>query len=251
MNSQNPEAKFITNNLAAYQGMTVEETVFCRMENHRGEEEDYKLDVIKASGADVSPRPVVIFVHGGGFVRPNDKRQGYIPVFARALTAAGYTVVSPDYPVFDSLTERAKWNETDGADLAAEAVYRAYRFIKEHAEQFGFDAARIAVMGGSAGGMTCFYLLEHYDVDVRMFGNCWGAPRIPVGDLTKFPPTLSIHGDADPTVPYTLELPIQDALAAAGVPHRLITLAGAGHTPMKRFSEYIPTVLEWLDRYLK
>ena len=69
-----------------------------------------------------APRPVVIFVHGG-FVIPNDKRQGYIPVFAKALTKAGYAVLSPDYPVFDNHEERAKWNKSMGADRAAEAVH--------------------------------------------------------------------------------------------------------------------------------
>ena len=74
------------------------------------------------------PLPVVIFAHGGGFVQPNDKRQGYIPVFAKALTKEGYAVVSPDYPVFDNLKEREAWNKTAGADRAAEAVYLAYQY---------------------------------------------------------------------------------------------------------------------------
>ena len=204
----NPEAKFVSNGLAAYQGMQVEEMVFCRMENYHGEEEDYKLDLITAPEVPEAPRPVVIFAHGGGFVRPNDKRQGYIPVFARALTAKGYAVVSPDYPVFDDHPHRATWNETQGADRAAEAVYRAYLFVKERAEDLRLDASRIAVMGGSAGGMACFYLLEHYDVDVKIFGNCWGPPRYQPIDVSSFPPTLSIHGTADPTVPYELELQI-------------------------------------------
>ena len=50
---------------------------------------------------------------------------------AKALTKAGYAVVSPDYPVFDNLEQRAAWNETRGADRAAEAIYFAYQFINQ------------------------------------------------------------------------------------------------------------------------
>ena len=41
-------------------------------------------------------------------------------------------------------------------------------------------------MGGSAGGMTCFYLLEHYSDKILAFGNCWGCPR--QTRLNKLPP---------------------------------------------------------------
>ena len=250
MSNVNPEGQFVTKNLSAYEGMKVEEYVFCRMQNYHGEEQDYALDLITLPENPTAPRPVVIFVHGGGFVRPNDKRQGYIPVFAKALTKAGYAVVSPDYPVFDNHEERAKWNKSMGADRAAEAVHLAYLYVQENAEKFHLDADRIAVMGGSAGGMACFYLLEHYNDKVLAFGNCWGCPRT-TPDITGFPPTISIHGTADPTVPYELELPVQEAFEKAGIPHHLISLEGAVHTPMKLFPTYIQTVLDWLDKYVK
>lgn len=43
------------------------------------------------------------------------------------------------------------------------------------------------------------------------------------------PPTISIHGDADPTVPYTHSVRLQDALQKAGVVHELVTIPGGGH----------------------
>jgi acetyl esterase/lipase len=43
------------------------------------------------------------------------------------------------------------------------------------------------------------------------------------------PPVISIHGDADPLVPYAHSVRLQDALAKANVPHELITIAGGGH----------------------
>ena len=43
------------------------------------------------------------------------------------------------------------------------------------------------------------------------------------------PPILTIHGDADPTVPYTHALRLQEALERAGVPHQLLTIPGGKH----------------------
>jgi acetyl esterase/lipase len=43
------------------------------------------------------------------------------------------------------------------------------------------------------------------------------------------PPTISIHGDADPTVPYAHSVRLQEALQKAGVVHELITIPGGGH----------------------
>jgi dipeptidyl aminopeptidase/acylaminoacyl peptidase len=43
------------------------------------------------------------------------------------------------------------------------------------------------------------------------------------------PPVLTIHGDADPAVPYSHATRLHEALAKAGVPNELLTLPGAKH----------------------
>ena len=43
------------------------------------------------------------------------------------------------------------------------------------------------------------------------------------------PPILIIQGDADPVVPYSHSVRLQDALEKAGVPHQLITVPGGKH----------------------
>ena len=43
------------------------------------------------------------------------------------------------------------------------------------------------------------------------------------------PPVMTIHGDADPVVPYSNARRLQQALNEAGVPNELITVAGGGH----------------------
>src|SRR5437867_7532858 len=43
------------------------------------------------------------------------------------------------------------------------------------------------------------------------------------------PPTISIHGGADPLVPYSHSVRLQEALQKAGVAHELVTIPGGGH----------------------
>ena len=43
------------------------------------------------------------------------------------------------------------------------------------------------------------------------------------------PPILTIHGDADPTVPYAHATKLRDALTQAGVPNHLMTVPGGKH----------------------
>ncbi len=43
------------------------------------------------------------------------------------------------------------------------------------------------------------------------------------------PPIMSIHGDADPVVPYQQSVRLHRALTAAGVPNELVTIKGGGH----------------------
>jgi acetyl esterase/lipase len=43
------------------------------------------------------------------------------------------------------------------------------------------------------------------------------------------PPIITIHGDADPTVPYAHALRLQEALNKAGVPNQLVTIPGGKH----------------------
>ena len=57
------------------------------------------------------------------------------------------------------------------------------------------------------------------------------------------PPVLTIHGDADPTVPYTQSVRLHKALSDVGVPNELMTMPGGKHgfdccTPAKRVEAY-------------
>lgn len=55
------------------------------------------------------------------------------------------------------------------------------------------------------------------------------------------PPIITIHGDADPVVPYSHGVRLHEALARAGVPHQLVTIKGGQHgrfTPAEMDAAY-------------
>ena len=65
----------------------------------------------------------------------------------------------------------------------------------------------------------------------------------------KSPPTLIIHGDADPLVPIQQAQLIIDWLKEAKVPCELVTKAGAGHGWLNLQSD-LQKMADWFDKYL-
>jgi acetyl esterase/lipase len=65
---------------------------------------------------------------------------------------------------------------------------------------------------------------------------------------TGLPPILTIHGDADTTVPYDHAVRLHQALAKAGVTNQLLTIPGGKHgnfTPQER-TKIFTTIREFL-----
>jgi acetyl esterase/lipase len=64
------------------------------------------------------------------------------------------------------------------------------------------------------------------------------------------PPIMTIHGDADPTVPYQHAVRLHEALAKAGVPNQLVTVPGGKHggfTPEERTRIFV-AIREFLSK---
>jgi acetyl esterase len=103
-----------------------------------GNDPRQRLDIYTPRDGAAAPRPVMIFIPGGGFIR-GDKadRENVGQRFARE----GIAVVVANY----RLAPVHVW------PAGAEDVTRAYLWVRDNAARSGFDPARIFLAGESAG----------------------------------------------------------------------------------------------------
>ncbi|HET7309773.1 MAG TPA: alpha/beta hydrolase [Mycobacteriales bacterium] len=100
----------------------------------------HRLDVYHPRDGHKTGLPVIVQVHGGGWVIGRKEDQG-LPLMTH-LAARDWVCMAPNYP----LSPKATWPDH------LVALKRALVWVREHAEEFGGDPSFIAVTGGSAGG---------------------------------------------------------------------------------------------------
>lgn len=222
-----------------YEGIKVEEVAFGSTENCYGKMQEYSLDILTdANISTTEKRPVILYVHGGGFMQPRDKRQRDITLICRNLISQGYITVSPDYPIYDTEEDKNNDNRSAVPTKPPAAVKLAYDFIVKNADKYGFDTERIVIMGSSAGSTTAYNTITNYkDLSFACFVALWGIP-IDIPDVSHFPPLFSVHGTND--LSYVREAPITAVFADAHISRTLISLGGSGHSPFDKMDEYLP-----------
>lgn len=108
-----------------------------------GPNERHRLDVIAPTVASEGPAPVLVFVHGGAFVR-GERSDGHIydnvlHYFARH----GFVGINATY----RLAPQHQW------PAAAEDLANVVAWVRENAARYGGDPGRIFLMGHSAGAV--------------------------------------------------------------------------------------------------
>lgn len=231
-----------------------------------------KLDVYKRRDA-AGPQPTLIWIHGGGWVAGTKESalMSLMPWFEM-----GWNVVNVEYrlgrvslapaAVEDCLcalrwvAANAKQHDFDvtklvvSGDSAGGHLALTTGMIPESA---GFDRQCPGVPLPKVAAIVNWYgITDVADLldgpNRRSYAVAWLGSMPDRAEVAKrvspmqfirpgLPPVLTIHGDADPTVPYQHGVQLDAALGKAGVPHQLLTIPGGKHggfTPGERTTIY-------------
>ncbi len=230
---------------------------FAQSVNENGALDSLKLDVYAPKGDEKLNRPVILWIHGGGFRPGNDKTQSYIVELAKRFAMKGYVGISIDYRLRETPMENMDKTIFD----AIEDVGKALIWLRENAEMLKVDPSKIIVAGGSAGGILGSNLCFNDNANipgvdkqgVMAFVNLWGSPSPAWGELqvdSNDPPTIIVHGVEDKLVAYSNAEKLKALLDENDVVNELVTIAGAGHTPVNYMDDFEINITQFLFNLL-
>jgi poly(3-hydroxybutyrate) depolymerase len=221
------------------------------------------LDIYTGTGDNARNRPLVLFIHGGGFLN-GDKVSNFGTRVCGGLARRGYVVASINYRLTSSIPNDQVHFEA--MLRALQDAKAAVRFFRKFAPDYGIDSSRIYATGSSAGSITALHLAYLDSSEVPSYVNWsavggtfegtsgnpghastvqgvisnWGAigdtAWIHAGDV----PLYCVHGTADSTV-YFDRVPadgpflfgsrfVVDRAQHAGIRSGLRLFVNTGHT---------------------
>ena len=207
------------------------------------------------------PTPVVINIHGGGWNHGVKESQTGFTTFFKI----GFAVANIEYRLTGQATAPAAVEDTRCALIYLIKNAKALNIdVNKIVIMGGSSGGHLALMGGLLGNDHKFdgncmgmenikvaAIIDKYGItDVwdwgygtnitsksatRWLGDKSSDKKFamsvsPISYVTKgSPPTLIVHGDADPTVPYQQSVDLHKKFVEAGVKTELITVKGGGH----------------------
>ncbi|MEX2015209.1 MAG: alpha/beta hydrolase fold domain-containing protein [Candidatus Hydrogenedentales bacterium] len=208
-------------------------------------DKDLLLDLYEPTGTNVPAlKPGFILIHGGGFTSGTRKNAAMVAL-ANAYAQRGYVTVSISYRLTGDDPPTPGATPVQRATFAAvEDAANAVGWMRDNAASLGIDTSRIAIGGASAGAITALFVGyselgadASVDAVVSLMGGLYGSESlIDAND----PALISIHGEDDGVVPFSLAQDVATAAVAAGIPFEFYPLTGVGHT--------VPAVLDtWME----
>jgi acetyl esterase/lipase len=232
---------------------------------------DLKLDIYQATnGSFPTPalpaRPTLMYIHGGGWtgLSKESSSLAFLP-----FLQMGWNVVNIDYRVARVSPAPAA---VEDCLCALRWIYRnakqynidTNRLVVSGESSGGHLALTTGMVPASAGldrqcpgteALKVSAIINWFGIDdvaelldgphTQQFAVTWLGSTTNRDEIARrvsplsyvrpaLPPILTIHGDADPLVPYSQAVRLRDALTKAGVPNELVTVQGGKHGSFTR-----------------
>ena len=115
---------------------------------------------------DKKNKPVMIFIHGGGWVFGSKTDHEY---YSKVFAENGYVTFSVDYDISSKTRHLAKTTEKQ--------ILEAFAWVKKHAAEYGADAEDLYVTGGSAGGNLAIEIA--FKINSGIYSTSSDGTRVP------------------------------------------------------------------------
>lgn len=224
----------------AFEGRIVSDIVF-------DPDHGLALDIYRPASDSGTPRPTIVFWHGGSWQHGSRKDYLFVGV---ELARRGFNVVIPDYRKFPEVMYPA----------FAEDAAAAFAWVHREIGSYGGDPAMIIVSGHSAGAHSAVMLatderfLARYGLTpttirgviglagpyhftprsrtlTRIFNGAENFPDMQAGNFVNGnePPMVLLQGEDDGTVNRINIRRLSEALRQHGVCHQTRLYPGVGH----------------------
>jgi len=245
----------------------------------KDEKKAYLFDLYQPKGDDAHHRPLIIWMHGGGFKFGSKDAKG-VTLWSKTFAQRGYVCANINYRLskknplfhFDELLKSSYY--------AVQDVKTAVEYFKHNAARYGIDPNKIILAGNSAGGMIALQAAYSSNAELAQLAQLTNdtaavskpQERVKVAAVINFwgaiynldwlknvrVPIVSALGSNDGVVPPTHKsAPLyggEDIHAKAdslGIPNELKVFEGYSHELQKHFDPLFPvakgTEIRWLE----
>lgn len=241
-----------------------------------------KLDVYQPRNA-TAPTPALIYIHGGGWVG-GDRQAAFFNT--APYLEMGWAVVNVSYRLARTSLAPAAVEDCRCALRWVISKAKDYNFDTSKLVVTGHSAGghlslTTGMLPTSAGldrqcpgneELKVAAIVNWYGItdvadllegpNMKTYAVAWLSSFTNRNEIARrvsplehvrpgLPPTLTIHGDADPTVPYSHATRLQEALNKAGVPNQLLTIPGGKHGGFTREEtlKIFSTIREFLVKH--
>jgi acetyl esterase/lipase len=221
----------------------------------------YRFDFYEAAADSSGLRPLIIWLHGGGF-KFGKKTSAGTPVWSKTFAQRGYVCAAINYRLSKKHPLKNFADLLEGCINAIEDLDSAIHFFKQHWLAYRIDTNLILAGGNSAGGMIALQAVYSSPQAIALLAkqtdtlqktycppklaaviNCWGA----LFDLrwlrNNRVPIVSVHGQNDRVVPYNNKNPslfgsaaIHRAADSLRIPNTVKIFPGYSHELQKHFN---------------